>query len=197
MAVSPTFPRGKCTPWASATQESLPRLVGSRVPWAGSSRPGRTVSRADYLGSGRGSPPGRSAARRRAACGSSVLDTGEAPRGTGPREGWAGLSGRSRPGEPVCWRNLLGRPFDDLRPQPLLLAVADEDPLQVRDLLRRPFQQLPPVRRRVLVQLAGRRLPGVAPIRSGGRPGRGMLFRVERLLDGLARVVRRKGLTVP
>jgi hypothetical protein len=52
-------------------------------------------------------------------------------------------------------------------------SVADQDALQVGDLLRRPAQQLPPVPRRVLVGLLRRRLPGIAPIRPARRPGRG------------------------
>ena len=90
------------------------------------------------------------------------------------------------PGEPVGRRDLLGRPFHDLRMQALLLAVADQDPLQVRDLLRRPTQQLPAIPRRVLVGLLGRRLPGIAPIRCRPGPGRGSPFRV---VEPVGRVV--------
>jgi hypothetical protein len=159
-------------------------------------RAGRAVSRTGCLGSDRGPPQGRSAARRRAGDGSSGRDRRGAARGTRPRAGWAGLSGRgrSRPGEPVGRRDLLGRPLHDLRGQPLLLAEAEARSLGVRDLLAGPAQELPPIPGRVLVGLLllGRRLPGIAPIRPVRRPGRGSPFRVERLLDELARVVARR-----
>ena len=108
-----------------------------------------------------------------------VAATGRQSRAERIRAGVGRIIGSIRPGEPIRRRDLLWAPADDLRRQSVLPAVAQDQALGVGDLLAAPAQELPPVRRRVLVRrLAGRRLPGVAPIRPGRRPGRGMPFRV-------------------
>ena len=95
----------------------------------------------------------------------------------------AGRRWQPTAGEPVGRCHLLRAPTDDLRRQSVLPAVAQDQALGVGDLLAAPAQELPTVRRRVLVRRpAGRRLPGVAPIRPSARPGRGVPFRVERFL---------------
>ena len=153
-------------------------------------RAGQTVRQAGCFRSGRGSPRGRSAARRRAGGGSSVRDTGKpraerVPRGVGRTIG-------SRPIAP----GRTGRP-----PRPAGVSTRRSSsavPSSCRSRSGSPSDRAPvstpnpaiaPVPRRVLVGLRGRRLPGIAPIRPGYWPGRGSPFRVKRFLDVLARVV--------
>jgi hypothetical protein len=130
---------------------------------------------------------------RRSASTSAATSWRSLPGRTCRRSNGSRLSPAPRAGIPVGRGDLLRRPVEDPRGVTPLLPDRDHPALGIRHLLGGPAQELPPVRRRVLLRvlvvaarLAAVVVPRIPPVAA---PGTG--FRVERLLQLLAGIVRR------
>ena len=178
-------PSPSATSRAPRPRSPDPAGCSHRRPGTASSRRSRPAAPTGAAGRGgvrRDTPTGR---RRRRPGRSDATRPG--PRGPGASAtGWRGNARRrcgsprrEAAGGPVGRRDLLRRPIEVPRGIPALLAECDHSPLGVGHLLGRPAQELPPVRRRILLLLVARLAAVVIPrIPSISVAAPGPVFRV-------------------